>query len=367
MNSGSTFVGLDVHKASIFVAVLRSDGGREEWQVENKPAVVARLAKRLNAFGHTISCYEAGPCGFALMRQLQGLGLECYVIAPSLIPRKPGERIKTDRRDARKLAEMLRANLLTFVVPPTPEQEAVRDLCRARDDVRSDRMAARHRLGKFLLRHGRTFEGKSWTLCHRAWLEKQKFERSAEQMTFDVYMGILSAADQRIADLDRKVTAIAETPEYKDAVGVLRCFRGIETVTAMVFLSELGDIARFENAPALMGFLGVTPSEHSSGGPAGRRLGAITKSGNGYVRRLLIEAAWHYRHAPRTSLTLRRRRAGQPEWAIRIAERCQLRLCARHRHLIERGKPSAKANTAIARELAGFVWAALTERRKQAA
>jgi transposase len=368
VQENTTFVGMDVHKGSIFVALLRPGSQTvEEWQLENKAVAVARLAKKLKGFGDVMACYEAGACGFALMRQLESLNVPCVVIAPALIPKKPGERVKTDRRDARKLAALLRAGLLTAVHPPTPQQEAVRDLCRARDDVRDDRMRARHRLGKFLLRHGRVFDGSNWTKAHREWLQGVKCELGAEQATLDIYKHALEVVDERLKSIDAQIDAIAQTQEYRDAVGVLRCFRGIETVTAMVILTELGDITRFKNARSLMSFLGITPSEHSSGGPAGRRLGGITKTGNGYLRRLMIEAAWHYRHRAAISKKLKTRRKAQPVWALAIAERCQLRLTARHRRLIDGGKPSAKANVAVARELTGFIWAALTEARRKTA
>lgn len=226
-------------------------------------------------------------------------------------------------------------------------------------------MRARHRLGKFLLRHGHTFDGSNWTKAHRAWLQGLKFERQAEQMTFDSYKYAVELAEQRMKSLDANIKSFAESPAYTEAVGVLHCFRGIDTVTAMTILTELGDITRFKNARALMSFLGITPSEHSSGGPAGRRLGSITKAGNGHLRRLMIEAAWHYRHRATTSGRLKARRKGKPDWAISVADKCQSRLSMRFRKLVERGKPSAKANVAVARELSGFVWAALMESHRR--
>jgi transposase len=366
MSRGTTFVGLDVHKASLYVAVIGRGGTRSEWQVEHKPAAVKALIKRLKELGDVAACYEAGPCGFSLMRQLNAAGVSCVVIAPSLIPRKPGERVKTDRRDARKLAEMLRAGLLTVVHPPTPDQEAVRDLCRARDDVRQDCMRTRHRLAKFLLRHGRSWPKAQWTIAHRKWLTEQTFERVAEVATLDAYVHAVSTAEASLAVLDEKIEQAAVTDEYKEMVGILRCFRGIDTLTAMIILSELGDITRFDSAPSFMSFLGVTPSENSSGGPKGRRLGGITKAGNGHVRRVLVESAWSYHgRASPLSRRLLLRRKGQPLWAVEIADKAQLRLMKQRRKLTDKGKPTPLVNTAIARELAGFIWGALTERARR--
>lgn len=360
MKRGITFVGLDVHKASISVAVLEH-GKTEplEWQLENRSTAVAKLARRLKKdYGdEVVCCYEAGPCGFALMRDLIKLGLRCQVIAPALIPKQAGNRVKTDRRDARQLAKLLRAGLLTEVHAPTPEQEAVRDLCRAREDARDDRQRARHRLVKFLLRHGLIYDGGAWTRPHEAWLSTLRFEHPAAQSTFDDYLRAARAVDDRLKALDEKIREIARSDPYREAAGVLGCFRGVDVTSAMILLSELGDITRFSSARKLMAFLGITPSEYSSGGKEKR--GGITKTGNAFVRRILIEAAWHYRHPARVGARLRARRKDQPGWAVAMADKCQTRLHRRHHRLSER-KPSTKANTAVARELAGFVWAALT-------
>jgi transposase len=359
---------MDVHKESIHIAALSSRTKEaSRLQIENKPQIIATAMKRLlkESGGDLVVCYEAGPCGFALFRQLEELGVTCKVIAPALIPRRPGDRVKTDRRDAAKLASLLKADLLTEVHPPTKEQEAVRDLCRARDDIRDDLMRARHRLSKFLLRHGRVFDGRQWTMRHTHWIREQAFDILAEQLTLDLYREAVDTLTERQRALDEKIAKIADTPAYKDAVGALRCFRGIDTTTAMILVSELGDVSRFKSAPQLMAYLGITPSEYSSGGPAGRRLGGITKTGNRHVRRVLIECAWHYRHSAAVGTALKRRRQGQPVWAIAVADKCQRRLCKKHRALIERGKPSPKANVAVARELAGFIWGALIEEKKR--
>lgn len=369
MTRGVTFVGMDVHKASINVAVLTPGEAQPiEWKLDNRATAVTRLAKKLKKdYGDEVACcYEAGPTGFALMRALTSLGVACQVIAPALIPKQPGNRVKTDRRDAQKLAALFKAGLLTEVHPPTAEQEAVRDLCRARDDARDERLRAQHRLVKFLLRRGLTHDGATNTERYRKWLRTLTFEHAAAQATFDHYVRTLDAALERQNGLDEKIEEISRTPEYQEPVGVLRCLRGIDTTSAMILLSELGDITRFESPRQLMAYLGITPSEYSSGGK--ERRGGITKTGNTHVRRLLVEAAWHYRHTPRVGKKLQARRRGQPGWAVNLAEKCQMRLCRRHRRLRERGKAVNKANVAVARELAGFIWAALmTQAEKQKA
>jgi transposase len=294
------------------------------------------------------------------MRELEGRGVRCQVIAPALIPQRAGDRVKTDRRDADKLARLLRADLLTAVHPPTPEQEAVRDLCRAREDLQADRKRNQHRLSKMLLRYGLSYTaGRAWTLGYRRWLGTLRFEYPAAQAAFDDYLHAVDLADERLRALDAEIAAVADGEAYREAVGILRCFHGIETYTALAVLAELGDITRFPSARALMAFLGLTPSEHSSG--EHRRRGSITKAGNTHARRLLVESAWHQRHVPRVGQRLRQRRVGQPQWAVGIADRAHARLHRRYRHLLVTGKPASKAATAVARELAGFIWAALQQ------
>lgn len=367
MTRGITFVGMDVHKASINVAVLEhGKSDHIEWKLDNRATLIEKLARRFKRdYGDdVVACYEAGPCGFALMRQLVGLGVKCQVIAPALIPQQAGNKVKTDKRDARKLALLFRAGLLTEVHPPTADQEAVRDLCRARDDARDDNMRSRHRLSKFLLRHGISYDGQAWTRLHRQWLGTLKFEHAAAQATLEEYLRAVDGVEERIKTLDAKILETAGTDAYREAVGILCCFRGIDVTGAMVILSELGDITRFESPRKLMAYLGITPSEYSSGGKEKR--GGITKTGNAFVRRILVEAAWHYRHAPRVGKKLRKRRDAQPAWAIAIADKCQSRLYRRHRHLTSTGKTTTKANVAVAREMSGFIWAALVARRQQA-
>lgn len=354
-----SYVGLDAHRSTIAVAMLLP-GQRNaiEWEVENEAQSLRRLAKKILKLGEgeVRACYEAGPVGFALKRELDGQGVACEVIAPALIPERAGDRVKTDRRDALKLARLLRAGLLTEVHTPTPADEAARDLCRAREDAAEDRSRCRHRLQKMLLRYGVAYgPGTLWTQVHRQWLAQVRFGEAAAQATYDEYLRAVEWADERVRSLEERIASIAEEPRYRDAVGALRCFRGVETLTAMSFVAELGDPARFGSARQLMAYLGLTPSEHSSGGK--HRRGGITKAGNGHVRRLLIESSWHYRHWPSVGKKLQQRRAGQPAWAVAAADRAQQRLCRRFRWLTGRGKASPEAVVAVARELAGFLWA----------
>ena len=361
MEKGTTFVGLDVHKEAINVAMLRPGETRPvEWQVSNDSAAVRRLVRKLqrSAVGEVRVCYEAGPCGYAVQRTVRELGVWCIVVAPSLIPRKPGERVKTDRRDARKLAELLRAGLLTEVHPPTEADEAVRDLCRAREDAHGDLVRGRHRVSKLLLRHGWTWGGgkKAWGQGHRLWLRSLRFEHKEDQWVLDDYLLALDHLDERLRALDAQIEQTSLDPRYASVVAALRCFRGIDTLTAMSLVAELHDFMRFESARGLMAYLGLVPSEHSSGGKEHR--GEITKAGNRHVRRLLIEAAWHYRHHP-SVLSLRRRREGQPARVVAIADKAMHRLHRRFNRMLERGKPRPKVAVAVARELTGFVWAAM--------
>lgn len=368
MNEGITYVGLDVHKRSIAVCVIASKGDELiEWSLENTAAAVRKLAKVLKkrASGVPHACYEAGPTGFTLQRQLESLGVACDVIAPSMIPRKPGERIKTDRRDARKLAMALRAGQLTRVEPPTEKQESVRDLVRARDAARIERMAARHRLAKFLDRRGIFYAGAHWTTRHDQFLAGIELDQPIDRWSFDHYRLAVQQAEARLEDLDRKIRHLAETEEYRQVVGRLRTLRGIDTYSAMVLIVELFEFGRFEAPRALMAYLGLVPSEESSGERV--RRGAITKTGNGRVRRILIEAAQHQRRTYRICAALRKRRAGQPPWVLAIADRAGQRLNHRFRRLEARGKVNHKIVVAVAREMAGFVWSLLRPQAGRAA
>jgi transposase len=369
MKQCTTYVGLDIHKSSIAVAALFPDKKeRTEWSLPNNTRAVERLARRLkrDAPGGILCCYEAGPSGYVLQRQLRRQGLECIVVAPSLIPVKPGERVKTDRRDARKLAQHLRSDSLTEVQPPTEAEESIRDLCRSREDAKRDQLRARHRLAKFLARRGLVYTGgHSWTLRHRRWLRAINFERTTDRQVFDDYMLAVDQQTERVSNLTKALEEASKEEPYREPVGWLRCFRGIDTITALGLLAEVHDFRRFRSARHLMSYLGLTPSEDSSG--THRRLGAITKCGNGHARRLLIEAAWHYRHRAAVSAPLRRRRSGQPPHVIALADKAQVRLNRRfYRLAYTKGRPAGKVVTAIARELSGFIWAVMQSAEPQA-
>jgi transposase len=356
----TTYVGIDAHKKDLFVAMLiGNEATPVTWQLANEPAAVRRLVRKLEreAPGAVHVFYEAGPCGYALQRQVTTSRVQCDVVAPALIPRKPGERVKTNRRDARKLVELGRAGLLTAVQPPTPEDEAVRDLARARDDAREDLQRGRHRLGKLLLRRGLHFSGRNWTRAHRQWIDRLSWSHVAERTVVADYLLAIDHTEARLVELDARLAELAETDPYRTPVGWLRCFRGIDTLTAMLILAELHDFRRFASAPALMAYLGLVPGEASSGEQ--HRRGRITRTGNALVRRLLVEVAWHYQHRPSVGVALARRRKGQPGRVIAIADKAQQRLCRRFRKLAAEHKPTPKIAVAIARELAGFVWAAL--------
>jgi transposase len=370
LSESITYIGLDAHKTTIHAALLFPGEPKpieESWA--NDAERLRRWARKVQrrAPGPVRCCYEAGPLGYALQRQLVARGLECQVIAPALIPRKPGERVKTDRRDARKLAELLRAGLLTEVHPPTPEQEAVRDLARAREATRQDLTRCRHRVTKFLLRRGIQWTGtrNHWTKAHQQWLRGLRLEHAADQVILDDALLGTEQLMGRLGMLEAKLEAVSREEPYTQPVGWLRCFRGFDTVTALTIVAELHDLRRFHRPRALMAYLGSVPSERSSAEK--HRRGAITKAGNAHVRRVLIEAAWHYRHRPAVSDPLRKRRLGQPARVIAIADRAQTRLHSRYHRLLERGKPRNKVVVAVARELVGFLWAALDPRELEAA
>ena len=360
MKQVTTYVGIDTHKKTLFIERLMGNEPKPvTWQLANEPNAVRRLVRKLEreAPGPVRVFYEAGPCGYALQRQMTTSRVSCDVVAPALIPRKPGERVKTNRRDARKLAELGRAGLLTAVQPPTPEDEAVRDLARAREDAREDLQRCRHRLGKLLLRRGLHYPGRNWTRGHRQWIDSLTWAHAAERVVVDDYRLAIDHTEARLLEVDARLAEMAEQEPYREPVGWLRCFRGIDTLTAILMLAELHDFRRFASAPALMAYLGLVPGEDSSGEK--HRRGRITRTGNALVRRLLVEVAWHYQHRPGIGVALARRRTGQPVRVIAIADKAQQRLCRRFRKLAAEHKPAPKIAVAIARELAGFVWAAL--------
>ena len=358
------WVGLDAHKKSINVAAVAEGEVELECVTANDPKAVRRLARKLVslAAGREVRCcYEAGPCGFVLRRQLEdGAQLVCSVIAPSLIPTRPGDRVKTDRRDALKLANLLQAGLLTEIGLPTEEEESARDLVRCREDVKQAQTRARHQLGKWLLRRGFRYATgkKAWTQSHAAWLKTLEFEHRTDEFTFEAYFDRLETLGRQLERLDEQILGLSQEDFYEDAVGRLRCFHGIDTITAMTIVTEVhGGMQRFGSAREFMAYVGVVPSEHSSSDK--KRRGGITKTGNAHLRRILVEAAWHFRHRPGVGKTLAKRREGRPAEVIRIADRAHHRLNKRYRKLTESGKPANKAVVAVARELAGFVWAAL--------
>ena len=360
MTQVTTYVGIDAHKKDLFIAMLMGTQKTPvTWQLANEPQGVKRLVRKLEreAPGPVHVFYEAGPCGYALQRQVTTARVSCDVIAPALMPRKPGDRVKTNRRDAVKLVELGRAGLLTAVRPPTAADEAVRDLARARDDARDDLQRCRHRLGKLLLRRGRHFSGRNWTRAHRQWINELEWAHAAERAVVDDYRLAIDQTEARLEELDARLAEIAATEPYREPVGWLRCFRGIDTLSAMLMLAELHDFRRFASAPALMAYLGLVPGENSSGEK--HRRGRITRTGNALVRRLLVEMAWHYQHRPSVGVALARRRQGQPGRVIAIADKAQQRLCRRFRQMAAAHKPAPKIAVAIARELAGFLWAAL--------
>lgn len=354
------WVGLDAHKAFINVAVLGTGVPWVEWRIEHTRPKVKKLAQKLVriAKGREVRvCYEAGPCGWALKRLLEDAApLVCEVIAPSLIPVKPGDRVKTDQRDAQKLAEYLRAGLLTEVMPPTEGQEAVRDLVRQRDASVTDLVRARHRLGKFLLRRHLSYGGRNWTQEHMGWINTLKMDNTVDQLVLRDLFREVEHQRQRKALLTEALEELATHKPYAEPVGYLRCFRGINTVLAMTIVAELFDFERFDSAKKLMGYLGLTPSEHTSGVI---RRGGITKTGPRRPRTALIEAAQHSMRPIRIGPALRARRSNQPPEVIALADRAMERQHRLYWRLNARGKPRNVAVTACARELAGFIWAVL--------
>lgn len=361
MQKVTTHVGLDVHAERIVIASLVGQA-REPVvsDIPNDAKVIRRTFQRLARESYELRCcYEAGPCGFELHRQLTAMGLACDVVAPSLIPVRSGDRVKTDRRDAVKLARLHRAGELTTVTVPSPDQEAVRDLVRARDDVRKDLTAARHRLGKFLIRHGRLFHGgKNWTQRFWVWLRTQEFDRECERLTFEHYVHEVEHHLERRADLDRQIERIAHEEPYAAPVGKLTCLRGISTLSALALVAEIGDFRRFDTPRRLMAYVGLVPREYSSGGKEKR--GGITKTGNGHVRRILVEAAWAYRHRPAFGPRAQQALRHQPASVAEYTRKAQTRLHHRYAKLVGRGKKHQLATTAVARELCGFVWGLMT-------
>jgi transposase len=353
------FVGLDVHAATIAVAVAEVGGEvRGLGVIPNRPESVRRLMVKLGKPESLRVCYEAGPTGYVLYWQLSELGVHCDVVAPTLVPVKAGDRVKTDRRDAEKLARCYRAGDLTAVWVPDAAHEALRDLVRARLAAKRDQLRARHRLSKFLLRQGRRApEGSSWTQRYMSWVKQQHFEHAAQEATLLDYLHEVEHAGERIVRLERAIdAAVQSVPESLRAlIAGLQCLRGVAKVAAVTLVSELGQLSRFAHARQLMGYAGMVCQENSSGERV--RRGPISKAGNAHIRRIVIEAAWNYRHRPSLGTTLITRQRGQSEAVKAIGWRAQHRLYNRYRALLGKGKTQQKVIVALGRELLGFIWA----------
>jgi transposase len=357
---GTRFVGLDVHAATIAAAVAEPTGEvRGLGMIPNEPDPIGKLMKRLGPAEQLRVCYEAGPCGYTLYWQLTRLGIPCVVVAPTLVPVKPGDRVKTDRRDAEKLARSFRSGDLTPVWVPDTAHEALRDLVRAREAAKKDQLRARHRLQKFLLRHGRRPPAgtEAWTDKYRRWLSTVRFDTAAQEATRADYVAEVEHARERLGRLERALdeAVAAAPPAMRAIIDALQALRGIAQVAATTIVAEVGRLSRFDRPRQLMGYSGAVASECSSGTRV--RRGAITKTGNAHLRRIVVEAAWSYRHRPAIGPTLRQRQAGQSEEVKAIAWKAQHRLHSRYRRLVARGKAKQQVVTAIARELLGFIWA----------
>lgn len=360
MFQSTRFVGLDVHAASISIAFAESSS--EAKYVTKIPNDLGRVLRSLDRLGPRESlrvAYEAGPTGYGLCRALEAEGISCVVIAPSKMPKAPGDRVKTDKRDAIRLAHLYRCGSLTEVHVPDETSEAMRDLLRAREDAKRAQLRARHQLGKFLLRHGRRWPKSNWTKAHIEWVEQQGFDEPAQNRVLQEYLHTVNEATARIDRYDAFLAEEAPKTEQADLIAALQAFRGVKLLTASSIAFELGDIRRFKSPKHLMSYLGLTPSEDSSGDRV--RRGGITKAGNGGLRRLLVESAWAYRHKPREAYRLKKRAEGVAPGVRRIAWSAQIRLHQRYKKMMARGKGAQKTLVAIARELIGFIWAASRE------
>ena len=330
----------------------------EESVIRNERSAVRKFFSKLKGCGELIACYEAGSFGFGLYRQLTEMDVTCKVVAPGLIPRRPTDRVKTDRRDARTLVRGLRNGDLAGIYVPTKKDESVRDYLRMYEDTKSDLKKVKQRLLHFLLRRRlRYAEGKNWTEKHRAWIRSLEMEYPIDQETLSEYLSEIADLQERCQRIASRIEEISEEQDYRDRVAALKAFKGIETLTALSLVVEIGDFRRFGAAEKFMAFLGLVPSEHSSGDK--RRLGGITKVGNSHLRKLLVEAAWHYRSYHATSSRLMKRRIGLEASLISYANRAGRRLNRKYLRLVFRGKRTQVAAIAVARELSGFIWGAM--------
>jgi len=359
MSDSIAYIGLDVHAESIAVAVADGRGEvRSLGTIPNDGESLARLVKRLGRREMQRYCYEAGPCGYVIYWQLTELGVEVEVIAPSLIPVRAGDRVKTDRRDARRLAQLYRAGELTAVWVPGPEHVALRDLVRARGSAKSDQHQARQRLGKFLLRQGlrRPAGTKAWSCTHGRWLSTLVFGSKVHEQVFIDYRHEVEHQTERVARMDAAVgRAIDEAPpEIREVVKALMGLRGVALITAATVVAEVGSLSRFRKASQLMAYAGIVPSEYSSGSKVKR--GAITKTGNAHLRRVLTEAGWCNRFRPNRGCVLKKRQEGLSAAVLEISWKAQHRLHHRYTRLVHAGKPTQKATVAVGRELLGFIW-----------
>ena len=355
----TNWVGMDVHADKICVCVYRGKETKpyEEYEVNTDKRSIERLLKRLKGLqGEVRSIYEAGPCGYELQRYLAKNGITCEVAAPALIPKKSGDRVKTDRRDARNLGRLYRSGELTAIYIPDEKQEAVRDVLRSREDAVEDVRRKRHQLGKFLLRHGHRYrDGKQWTQRHAMWMKGIKFDDYSLKVVFEDYILALDQTEERVKRLTKEIEDMSKKPEQEKVIAALMVLRGVGIITAMTILSEIGDLRRYGRAKDFMAALGLVPSEYSSGNKVIR--GSITKTGNVHVRRVLVESAWQYQHSPTVGKGIKARRAGKPPELLKIARKADVRLNRKFRKLVSRGKLTTIAAVATARELAGFVWA----------
>jgi transposase len=358
--SNVRFIGLDVHAETIAVAIAEPDGEvRSVGVIPNRPESIRKLVKKLGPTEQLRVCYEAGPTGYVVYWELTALGVKCEVVAPTLVPVKAGDRVKTDRRDALKLARNYRAGDLTAVWVPDAAHEALRDLVRAREAAKKDQLRARHRLGKFLLRHGRRPSAAmtAWTQTHLTWVKTVHFAHAAQEATLLDYLHEVEHVADRIARLEHAIDDAVKTApaRMRAVIEALQALRGIALVSAATIMSEVGELSRFAKPRQLMGYSGAVASEDSSGQRT--RRGGITKTGNAHLRRIVIEAAWAYRHRPAVGPALRKRQATVSAEVKAIAWKAQHRLHARYRTLTARGTCKQHVVTAIGRELLGFIWA----------